>query len=215
MRKGSVWGTLLSVAMIAAAAAVLVTGSHEISKDRIVANQRARLLQSLSSVLDPALAGEDLNAVLISALDPTLLGSSEPVDVFVAMDAGRPAAIVFASIAPDGYNAAIRLLVGVSVDATVTGVRVVGHRETPGLGDAIDVSKSDWITQFDGKTLAEPALELWAVDKDDGAFDSITGATVTPRAVVKAVKNTLIYFRDHKDELFAAAVQAASAAANE
>lgn len=215
MREGSVWRTLLSVAVIAVAAAVLVTGSHEISKDRIAANQRARLLQSLSSVLEPALARQDLNPVLVSALDSELLGSDEPIDVFVAMDDGRPAAVVFASIAPGGYNAPIQLLVGISVDGMVTGVRVVSHRETPGLGDAIDIAKSDWIRQFDGTTLEEPPLELWAVDRDDGAFDSITGATVTPRAVVEAVKNTLLYFRDHKDELFVAAMDAASSTGNE
>jgi electron transport complex protein RnfG len=84
----------------------------------------------------------------------------------------------------------------------------VRHRETPGLGDGIELRKSNWIRQFDGKTLTDPPPALWAVDRDEGAFDSLTGATVTPRAVVKAVKNTLLYFGAHKDELFAAAARA-------
>jgi electron transport complex protein RnfG len=93
----------------------------------------------------------------------------------------------------------------------VTGVRAVRHRETSGLGDAIDAGKSDWIEQFTGKTLANPDAALWAVAQDDGAFDSITGATVTSRAVVSAVKNALLYFAQHRDELYAAAAAAASA----
>jgi electron transport complex protein RnfG len=207
--EGSVVRTLFAVGVIAVAGVALVMGSYELSKERIVANERARLVASLNSVLDPALGNADLNPVLISATDE-LLGSTEPIDVFIIMAGARPAATVFATIAPDGYNAEIQLLVGISTDERVTGVRAVRHRETPGLGDAIETQKSDWIRQFDGKSLADPALALWAVDRDEGAFDSLTGATVTPRAVVKAVKNTLLYFRAHKDELFAAATRAAA-----
>jgi electron transport complex protein RnfG len=207
--EGSVWRTLLFAGAIGVAAAALITVSYEFSRDRIVANERARLVASLNSVLDPALGATDLNPVLVNARDE-LLGSPEPIDVFIMMAGGAPAAAVFATIAPDGYNAEIRLLVGISPDEHITGVRVVRHRETPGLGDAIEIEKSDWIRQFDGKSLADPTVELWAVDRDEGAFDSLTGATVTPRAVVKAVKNTLLYFTAHKGELFAAAARAAA-----
>jgi electron transport complex protein RnfG len=207
--EGSVVRTLLFVGVIAVAAAALVTSSYELSKDRIAANERARLVASLNSVLDPALGDTDLNPVLVDAHDE-LLGSADPIDVFVIMTGGRPAATVFATIAPDGYNAEIQLLIGISPDERVTGVRVVRHRETPGLGDAIEIGKTDWIRQFDGKSLRDPAPALWAVDRDEGAFDSLTGATVTPRAVIKAVKNTLVYFGAHKDELFAAAAHAAA-----
>lgn len=210
MTEGTIWRTSVVVGLVAVAAAALVTMSYELSKDRIAANERARLLQSFHSVLDPELAEKDLEPVLVSATDEALLGSRNPIDVFVAIDGGRPVAAVFATIAPDGYNAPIRLLVGVSADERIMGVRAVRHRETPGLGDLIDIGKSDWIRQFDGRSLADPALALWAVDKDEGAFDSLTGATVTPRAVIKAVKNTLLYFAAHKQELFAAAVRAAS-----
>jgi electron transport complex protein RnfG len=202
--------TLLLVGVVAAAAAFMVSASHEFSRDRIAANDRARRIASLNSVLDPNLRSHDLSTVRLSATDRALLGDDEPVDVFVVMDANMPAAVVFASVAPDGYNAAILMLVGVSSAGTLTGVRVVGHRETPGLGDAIDAAKSSWIRQFDGLTLTMPPLEMWAVDKDDGQFDSITGATVTSRAVVKGVKNTLLYFEQHRAELFEAAVAAAA-----
>lgn len=210
MRDGSVVRTLFLVGVIAVAAALLVTGSFEFSKDRIAANERAKLMQSLFSVLDPAMVREDLNPILLSATDD-LLGSKTPIDVFVAMDAGRPVAAIFASIAPEGYNAPIQLLIGLTPEGRITGVRAVSHRETPGLGDEIDIAKSNWIRQFDGKSLGDPPLAGWAVKQDEGRFDAITGATVTPRAVIKAVKNTLLYFSDHKDELFDAAARAAAA----
>jgi Na+-translocating ferredoxin:NAD+ oxidoreductase subunit G len=120
--------------------------------------------------------------------------------------------VLFASVAPHGYNAAINLLIGVSAAGAITGVRAVRHRETSGLGDAIEAAKSDWIEQFNGKTLANPDAALWAVAQDDGEFDSITGATVTSRAVVAAVKNALLYFEQHRTELYAAAAAAAAAA---
>jgi electron transport complex protein RnfG len=206
--------TLLLVGIVAAVAAFMVSASYEFSKDRIAANERARLIASLNSVLDARLRSHDLGTVRLSVADRELLGDDEPVDVFVAMEGRTPAAIVFASVAPHGYNAAIRMLVGVSPAGEVTGIRIVSHRETPGLGDAIEVAKSNWILQFDGLTLAMPATSMWAVDKDDGHFDTITGATVTSRAVVQGVKNTLLYFEQHRDELFANAAAAATSSAD-
>jgi len=200
--------TLLLVGVVAAAAAFMVSASYEFSKERIAANERARLIASLNSVLDPSLRGRDLSTARLSVTDRELLGDDDPIDVYVAFDASEPVAAVFAASSTDGYNAAIRLLIGVSSAGVLTGVRAVSYRETPGLGDAIDVAKSRWILQFDGLSLVMPELALWAVDKDEGHFDSITGATVTSRAVVKGVKNTLLYFQRHRDELFAAAAAA-------
>jgi electron transport complex protein RnfG len=198
--------TLFFVAMVAAGAAGIVTASHEFSKDRIAANQRARLLASLHNVLDLPMGGVDLNPIPLQISDPELLGSDDPVDAFVINEDGHALAAIIASVAPHGYNAPIQLLVGIDENGAISGVRVLAHRETPGLGDEIDIAKSAWIEQFDGKSLESPPLALWAVDKDEGSFDSITGATVTPRAVVSAVKNTLLYFRAHGQEMFAAAV---------
>ena len=214
-RHGNAATTLLLVGLVATGAALLVTGSHELSRERILANEREELLESLYSVLDPALRDNGLVPTAITVTDAELLGSADPIDVFVAAEDDRPAAVIFAPIAPDGYNAPIRLLVGVSPQGVLTGVRVLSHRETPGLGDAIELRKSSWIRQFDGRSLGDPALELWAVDKDGGAFDALTGATVTPRAVVGAVRNTLLYFERHRDELFAQAARAREAAAEQ
>jgi electron transport complex protein RnfG len=206
-RDGNPFLTVLFVGVVGVAAALIVSASYDFSEDRIAANQRARLIASLNSVLDPSLRERDLATIRLSVTDEELLGDDDPVDVFVALENGQPMAIVFASVAPHGYNAAISLLIGISPSSTVTGVRVVSHRETPGLGDAIEVDKTDWIRQFDSTSLQMPPLEGWGVKKDEGGeFDSLTGATVTSRAVVNAVKNTLLYFEQHREEIYAAAL---------
>src|SRR5690606_24921749 len=204
-RKGSAIGTVIVVGLVAAGAATLVSLSYEFSRERIAANERARLVAALNRVLEPALRDRDLRSVRLEVTDRALLGSADPVDVFVMSTDGTPVAVVFASVAPQGYNAPIQLLVGVSPDGVVTGVRVVSHRETPGLGDRIEITRSRWIERFDGTSLAMPPRGLWAVRKDDGAFDALTGATVTSRAVVNAVRDTLLYFEQHRDEIFARA----------
>jgi electron transport complex protein RnfG len=202
--------TLLLVTAVAAASTALVTASWDFSAERIAANERAVLLANLSSVLDPTLVGRDLDPVLIDALDPERLGSDLPIDVFVTVDGTTPLAAIFASVAPDGYNAPIHLLVGISVaTGQVTGVRAVMHRETPGLGDQIDIAKSGWILQFNGRSAGDPEAAGWALVRDEGVFDSITGASVTPRAVVRAVHNTLLYFEAHREELLTRARAAA------
>jgi len=211
MPNGSAIRTLVFVGLIAVGAALLVTGSYELSHERIAANERERLLRSLSSVLDPDLRSRDLAPTHLTVTDRELLGTDEPVDVFVITTAaGLPEAVILVPTAPDGYNAPIRLLVGLSPEGVLTGVRVVSHRETPGLGDAIDLRKSRWILQFEGKRLDDPPAELWAVEKEGGVFDGLTGATVTSRAVIRAVHNALVYFERHREELFASAARLAA-----
>ena len=103
--------------------------------------------------------------------------------------------------AADGYTGKIELLVGIMADGTVSGVRVTKHSETPGLGDAIELHRSQWIKTFDGRSLTSPTESGWALRKDNGAFDQFTGATITPRAVVNEVKNTLLFFKQHKTQI--------------
>ena len=204
---------LTGVAAVAVAlgAFYAVHAAYDWSDERIAANERARIVARLNSVLEPALRGRDLTTTRLAVVDEEHLGSAGPVDVFVLTDRGAPMATVFATVAPHGYNAAIDLLIGVAPIGTVTGVRAVRHRETQGLGDAIDVAKGDWMLQFDSKALTAPAPELWAIAQDEGEFDAISGATVTSRAVVTAVKNTLLYFDAHRDELYTRAAEAAAA----
>ena len=210
--NASAWKTLMLVGAVSVGAAVLVTGSYELSRDRIAANERERLLARLYSVLPPPLRDAGLEATGIMVSDP-LLGSGASIDVFVVTDANdAPQAVIFASVARNGYNGPIRLLIGVTADGVVSGVRVLSHRETPGLGDAIELRKSDWILDFDGRSLGDPPRALWAVEPDGGDFDALTGATVTPRAVVESVRDTLVYFERERDALIAQAAEAALAA---
>ena len=201
---------IVLVAAVAVGAAALISASHEISSERIERNETERTIRSLQEVLGPSLYDNDLVASQVWATDPDLLGTVDPVRVYLATRDGAPAAAIFAAVAPHGYNGAINLLVGIDSEGVVQGVRVTSHRETPGLGDRIDLPVSDWITGFDGASLAAPPLPQWAVVADGGRFDAFTGATVTPRAVVRAVRDALIYFNEHKEELFA---QAAAGAA--
>ncbi|MEP1215025.1 MAG: electron transport complex subunit RsxG [Marinobacter sp.] len=127
--------------------------------------------------------------------------AGEPVTAWVARDNGRPTGLIMPVVAPDGYSGAIQLLVGIDLQGRILGVRVTSHRETPGLGDRIETKKSDWIHAFTGRSLRDPEPRRWNVKKNGGVFDQFTGATITPRAVVKAVQKSLIYFRQHRSEI--------------
>ena len=122
--------------------------------------------------------------------------------IYVALKNDKPVAIIAPAIAPDGYSGEIKILTGINFDGSISGVRVVQHKETPGLGDKVDTNKSDWIFGFNEKSLGNPHENLWAVKKDGGEFDQFTGATITPRAVVAQVKNTLLMFENYKDVIF-------------
>ena len=207
--------TLRAAAMLAIAAVCsvgLVSLVHDVTKPWIEASERARRVAQLAAVLQRASYDNDLLADVITVRDPELLGTDEPLPVHRARLAGRPVAALLVAVAPDGYSGAIRLLIAVGPDGRLLGVRVLSHKETPGLGDAIETRKSGWIDAFAGRSLGEPAEDRWKVRKDGGDFDQFTGATVTPRAVVRAVRNALVYFGRHRDELFAQPTDAQASA---
>lgn len=122
---------------------------------------------------------------------------------YIARMDGRPVAVILPSVAPDGYSGDIRMIIGINMDGTVAGVRILDHRETPGLGDKLELGKSPWILEFNGKSLVNPIAERWQVKKDGGTFDQFTGATITPRAVVRRVRDTLQFFENHQSALLA------------
>lgn len=197
-RMGAAAGLLAAFAI---AGALLVAFTWQATAGRIAANERAFLLRSLEDVLPEGGYDNALSEDVIEVADPELLGTDEPVPVYRARRGGEAVAVVMNPVAPDGYSGPIRLLVGILADGTVTGVRVVAHRETPGLGDKVEVERSDWILDFEGTRIGAPPEDQWAVRRDGGTFDQFTGATITPRAVVRAVKNALIYFHAHRPRL--------------
>jgi len=180
----------------------LVSYTYDATREKIKANQRMALLRKLHNVIKPDEHDNDIFTDVTMVKNSTLLGSRDPVPVYRARKQGKPVAAVIAAVAPGGYNGNIFLLVGIYHDGSLAGVRVVRHIETPGLGDLIDEQKSDWILGFKGKSLQKPQKSGWKVKRDGGEFDQFTGATITPRAVVKAVYNSLVYFRQNRDLLF-------------
>jgi electron transport complex protein RnfG len=122
--------------------------------------------------------------------------------IFRARRDGEVIAVILPAYAPDGYSGGIEMVVGVNRDGSIAGVRVLEHRETPGLGDAVDYRKSNWVDDFRGKALGKPPADGWAVRKDGGIFDQFTGATITPRAVIDATRRTLEYVQAEHARLF-------------
>jgi electron transport complex protein RnfG len=191
----------LTLAIAASIVVGIVALVHEVAEPRIEAVARARRVAQLASVLGQVRYDNDLLGDVVMVRDPQLLGTDEALPVHRARLAGRPVAALIETVAP-GYAGEIRLLVAVATNGRLLGVRVLSQQETPGLGDAIDERKSDWIRGFTGHSLTDPAPGRWKVHKDGGDFDQFTGATITPRAVVGAIRDALVYFEAHRDEIF-------------
>lgn len=132
----------------------------------------------------------------LTLTDAELLGTAEPLRAYIARRDDQPLAIAITVVAANGYVAPIRLLVGIAADGRVLSVRALEHRETPGLGDKIDVEKTDWINSFNELMATEATTADWALRRDGGRFEHISGATITSRAVTNAVRNALLYFVD-------------------
>jgi len=198
-----IWSAGLILAVIAAVCTSLVALTYSMTKARIVANEQAWLEQSLQ----PALAGVAYDNNLIEATLtiplPHELPGNDPVLVYRAVLENEPVAAIFVVTALDGFSGPIRLLIGIDAAGIVTASRVLKHNETPGLGDFIDSTKSDWIDQFEDKSLSAPDRLLWALGRDGGEFDQVTGASITSRAALKAIKETLLYFEANQESVFA------------
>jgi electron transport complex protein RnfG len=192
----------LTLAAIAAICTTLVAATYRLTSERIAANERAWLEQSLAPALGGVRYEGSITESRLVLEPPHGLPGNDAAIIYRAYSGGAPVAALFAVTARGGYAGPIRILVGVGVDGTVTGVRILEHRETPGLGDGIEASRSDWVRQFDGRSLGDPPAAAWQLRVDGGEFDQLTGASVTPRAVLKAVRETLLYFDAHQQEIF-------------
>lgn len=199
---------ILSLFAIGTAATLAVT--NELTITKVECNRQQALMSSLNEVMPHDLHDNDLLSDRITVSDPSL-GRGEQ-HIYRARLGDNASGAVLEATAPDGYGGNISLIVGVNADGNISGVRVVPpHNETPGLGDNIETKKSDWIFSFDGRSLSNPGEDGWAVKKDGGEFDSFTGATITPRAVVGAVHRALKYFDANRDSLFAAEAETVAA----
>lgn len=188
--------TLIGTAMLA----ITYNQTH----DKIAASELAEKLKLISQVVPPSTFDNDIVRDTVELTPDALLGTDKPTLAYRARKSGQAVAVVLESVAPDGYSGKINLIVAVRADGTLAGVRVVAHKETPGLGDYIDIAKGNWIKGFDGKSLVAGHETDWKVKKDGGQFDYMAGATITPRAVVKAVRKTLEYYAHNRTLLLAA-----------
>ncbi len=187
----------------------VLAGAYLWTKPAIDASTALEKMRSIGEVLPQSAYDNELLKDILELPPTAELGLDDISTVYRARRGGVPAALVLEAVATDGYSGKIRMLVGVNIDGSLSGVRVTQHKETPGLGDYIDPKKDKnkdhpWINQFDGLALEKVGQRNWKVKKDGGQFDSIAGATISPRAVVKAVAKTLKYVAENRDQLYAA-----------
>ncbi len=188
--------------VFAVAGTTLVALTEFGTRESIIENERQVLLRNLHALLPSDKLDNDIVTDTLELPSSPLLGTDNVSIVYRARLGGEPVAAIFNSIAPNGYSGKIHLLVGINRNGSLAGVRVIKHAETPGLGDAVEIRKSPWIKSFDGKSLTNPGPSGWQVKRDGGDFDQFTGATITPRAVVAAVRNTLLYYQQNADMIF-------------
>ncbi|HIL91666.1 MAG TPA: electron transport complex subunit RsxG [Cycloclasticus sp.] len=179
----------------------LVSITHSLTHEKIAENERLFVLKNLRELVPDNLHDNDLLADTLVVSDDNFFGKNTNVTIYRATKDNQLIAVIATPTAPDGYSGSIKLLVAIKENGELLGVRAVSHHETPGLGDAIDTNKSDWVYDFTGRTLNNPSVKYWRVKRDGGEFDQFTGATITPRAVVKAVLKTLQYYQANKASL--------------
>lgn len=191
----------LAISLFAVVCAGIIAITQVSTADLIEVNEREQRAKALYEIIPRSTIDNDLLLDTVDIVAPALQGHNQPVTAYRARKDGRVNAVILPIVAPDGYSGNISLIAGISAQGDVIGVRVLAHKETPGLGDKVDTKKSDWILSFNGKSKDASNDPRWAVKKDGGEFDQFTGATITPRAVVGAVSRAIDYFSNNRTQL--------------
>lgn len=194
--------TALNLLFFAVIGTALLALTYELTRDPIAQSVEAEKLKLVTQIAPVSSYDNDIIKSSDVLAPDELLGNDETTVAYVGRLKGQPSIVVIEAVAPDGYGGKIYLIIAIHNDGRIGGVRVISHKETPGLGDYIEIAKNKWITEFDGVSLESVKDSGWKVKKDGGSFDYMAGATITPRAVVKAVHKALEYFALHRDELF-------------
>lgn len=186
--------SLIPIFIIALLCGIAIYLAELLSRDRIDLNRQMATIKMIEEVM-PLTHNNNLyeDSIEIPGMSTT---------VYRARQNEEKVGLVFMPISAIGYNGRIKLAMGVSYDGTLTGVRIIEHQETSGLGDGIDQNISAWIYGFDNRSLANMANEAWAVTNDGGNFDQLSGATISPRGVINAVKSTLQYYELNRSDLY-------------
>ncbi len=200
-KKVSITASAMIIFSLVASAALSI--SYFLTKTPIEESDARAKRMFLNQVVPSNLYDNNLVKDTISVEPNPLIGNKKNIDIYRAKKNNQVVAVIIETIAPDGYSGEIKTLVGVDQKDKILGVRVITHKETPGLGDYIEVDKSHWIKNFNLKSLDEMGEKEWAVKKDGGDFDYVSGATITSRAVIKSTYKSLLYVKENKKRLFA------------
>jgi H+/Na+-translocating ferredoxin:NAD+ oxidoreductase subunit G len=192
---------LIPFSILAVLCAIILSFSHELSRNRISENIEKERLQVITAVMSPDFDNDIYNDMkIINYTDDS--GDKLTTNVFRARKSDNPVGVVFMPIPASGYNGSIKLSIGILRDGTLFGVQVLSHHETEGLGGNIHQDKSDWLNNFAKQSFDITARELWAVKEESGKFDQLSGATITSRGVINAVKNSLELYLNRQGTLF-------------
>ena len=196
--------TAINLVFFAVIGTTVLASVYFLTFDPIRKSVEAEKLKLITQIVPADQFDNDIIQDTLAVPASELLGTDDVTPAYRARLKGEPSAVVLSAVAPDGYGGKITLILAVKTNGELDGVRVVEHKETPGLGDYIELPKDPWIKNFDGKSRATYQDADWQVKKDGGKFDYMAGATITPRAVIKAVHKALVYFERNRDKLFAA-----------
>ena len=196
--------TLTQAMLITFITAVVLTGVHHWTAPAIEQAQQRQQNAALANAVPPTKIDGAIRAsnetLMIDALETE-------ADLYWGTRDGALSVVLMDFVTPNGYSGDIRLLVAVNPSGHVLGVRVLAHRETPGLGDGIEIERSDWIRQFEGTSLDSPPSEAWAADRRGGAFDTLSSATITSQAVIEAVQSALVAYQSQSSSAWLDAIQ--------
>jgi Na+-translocating ferredoxin:NAD+ oxidoreductase subunit G len=196
--------TALNLLVFTVIGTALLAITYQLTHEPIARSEEKEKLKLVTQIAPASIYDNDIIKDTVELTADKLLGNDDTTIAYLGRLKGEPAIAVLQVVAPDGYSGKIGLIISIRSDGKIGGVRVISHKETPGLGDYIEIARSKWITGFDGTSLESIKDSDWKVKKDGGQFDYMAGATITPRAVVKAVHKALQYFAQHRDEMFAA-----------
>lgn len=194
--------TALNLLFFATLGTALLALTFDLTRDTIARSEELEKLKLIRQIVPVSAYDNDIMKDTINVAADDLLGNDHDTVAYRARLKQQPSVVVMQATALEGYGGHISFVIAVHFDGRIGGVRVVSHQETPGLGDYIEITKNEWINIFNGITLEGIKERDWKVKKDGGQFDHMAGATVTPRAIIKAVHKALQYFQQHRKELF-------------
>ena len=201
MAKAS-FHTALNLLFFALVGTALLALTYNLTRDTIARSEEYEKLKLVKQIVPSAVYDNDIMKDTVQIAPDELLGTDNLTTVYRGRLKNAPSIAVIQAAAPDGYGGRINLIIAIHRDGRIGGVRVISHNETPGLGDYIEIAKNDWINVFNDTSLENRRDSDWKVKKDGGTFDYMAGATVTPRAMIRAVHKALQYYALHRDDLF-------------